>query len=134
MPDGNPSVASPLGTPWRTSASVGSRSQTIQGSLHLIRQQVGLFTTNTLQVCPHNRCPKTGDVLYDLSRHVVTHRYVASDLIGHLYQVLLGVIQRHADAASTDAGRISTAVTLYSGQLVAQSELSVVITLVPLMG
>ena len=35
-------------------------------------------------------------------------------------------------AGTLDDGRTSTAVTLYSGQLVAQSELSVVMTLVPL--
>ena len=68
---------------------------------------------------------------------VLIDRHVPGNLVGHCDQMLVLVRQRwlrSAHAGTLDEGRTSTAVTLYSGQFVAQSELSVVITLVPLTG
>ena len=76
----------------------------------------------------------TKSVTLDLPGDIIPGRDAARDLIRHLDQVLLFIVTRGAHARCSELGRISTAVTLYSGQFVAQSELSVVITLVPLTG
>jgi len=73
-------------------------------------------------------------VVGDLTGDVIAIRDVGCDLVRHLHQVRLLVVEVVAHAGTWADGRTSTAVTLYSGQLVAQSELSVVMTLVPLTG
>ncbi len=76
-----------------------------------------------------------------MGRHSLTHvlidRHVRRNLASHRDQTLVLVRQRwlrSAHAGTPDEGRTWTAVTLYSGQFVAQSEFSVVTTLVPLTG
>jgi len=76
-----------------------------------------------------------------MGRHALTHglihRHVRCNLVSHRDQMLILVRQRwlrFPHAGTWDEGRTWTAVTLYSGQFVAQSELSVVMTLVPLTG
>ena len=76
-----------------------------------------------------------------MDRHSLTHilidRHVRCNLVSHRDQMPVLVRQRRlrsAHAGTPDEGRTWTAVTLYSGQFVAQSELSVVMTLVPLTG
>ena len=76
-----------------------------------------------------------------MGRHSLTHvlidRHVRRNLVSHRDQTLVLVGQRwlrSAHAGTPDEGRTWTAVTLYSGQFVAQSEFSVVTTLVPLTG
>lgn len=76
-----------------------------------------------------------------MDRHSLTHilidRHVRCNLVSHCDQMLVLVRQRwlrFPHAGTWDEGRTWTAVTLYSGQFVAQSELSVVMTLVPLTG
>lgn len=69
--------------------------------------------------------------------HVLIHRHVRCNLVSHRDQMLVLVGQRwlrSAHAGTPEEGRTCTAVTLYSGQFVAQSEFSVVTTLVPLTG
>ena len=69
--------------------------------------------------------------------HVLIHRHVRCNLVSHRDQMLVLVRERWlrpAHAGTPDEGRTWTAVTLYSGQFVAQSEFSVVTTLVPLTG
>ena len=108
--------------------------QGLQGVMDVLTQQIGVFGGDLAQRLLHLGRPELAHMGTDLPGYVVAARHAVRDLIRHLNQVLLFVVTRDAHARCSELGRISTAVTLYSGQLVAQSELSVVITLVPLTG
>src|SRR6056297_1069219 len=82
----------------------------------------------------HHGSPESPQVVGNLTGDVIAIRDVRGDLVRHLHQVRLLVVEVVTHAGTWADGRTSTAVTLYSGQLVAQSELSVVMTLVPLTG
>ena len=98
------------------------------------RQLIGVLSGDLPDFRAHDRSPERPHMGSHLTRDVRTPRNVHGDLIRHLDEVPLFVIQSLAHTKACDEGRTSTAVTLYSGQLVAQSELSVVITFVPLTG
>lgn len=104
--------------------------------MHIGGECLGVLTGYLLDISLHNRRPETAHVGNDLSGNIASVGHVRSDLVCHLDQMQLLVIQCgiHRHTGTLEDGRTSTAVTLYSGQLVAQSELSVVITLVPLTG
>ena len=108
--------------------------QGLQGAVHVLTENIGRLGSNFAQRLLHLSRPELAHVLADLRGDIFAGRYATRDLIRHLDQVLLFIVTRGAHARCSELGRISTAVTLYSGQFVAQSELSVVITLVPLTG
>jgi len=108
--------------------------QRLQGAVDVLTENIGRLGSNRAQGFQHLSRPELAHVGADLAWNVVPGRDAVRDLIRHLDQVLLLVVAGSAHARCSELGRISTAVTLYSGQLVAQSELSVVITLVPLTG
>ena len=105
-----------------------------QGAVHVLTQNIGCLGSNFAQRLLHLGRPELTHMLADLRGDIIAGRHATGDLIRHLDQVLLLIVTGSAHARCSELGRISTAVTLYSGQFVAQSELSVVITLVPLTG
>ena len=108
--------------------------QGLQGAVDVLTENIGRLGGNLAQGFQHFSRPELTHMGADLAGDIVPGRDAARDLIRHLDQVLLFIVTRGAHARCSELGRISTAVTLYSGQFVAQSELSVVITLVPLTG
>ena len=105
-----------------------------QGAVHVLTENIWRLSGNLAQSFQHLSRPELAHVGADLTGDILPGRDAARDLIRPLDQMLLLVVTRGAHARCSELGRISTAVTLYSGQFVAQSELSVVITLVPLTG
>ena len=99
-----------------------AKLQGLQGVMHVLTQQIGVFGGDLAQRLLHLRRPKLTHMRTDLPGYVVTGRHAVRDLIRHLDQVLLLIVSRGAHARCSELGRISTAVTLYSGQLVAQSK------------
>ena len=108
--------------------------QGLQSAVDILTENIGRLGGNLTQGLQHLAGPELAHMGADLAWDILPGRDAARDLIRHLDQVLLFVVTRGAHARCSELGRISTAVTLYSGQFVAQSELSVVITLVPLTG
>ena len=88
---------------------------------------------DAFKIGAHRAGPKFSNMIRDLLRHFPTNRNIVGNLIRHHNKTCILFHHATHKPAPMD-GRTSTAVTLYSGQLVAQSELSVVITLVPLTG
>jgi hypothetical protein len=101
-----------------------------------------------LELIAHPRVPERAQVVRDgRGRRVIGEvSEVPGDVLGHLYDAGLSAHPAPTGSPSTSAGdrrsssltlvasATCTAVTLYSGQLVAQSEFSVVTTLAPLTG
>ena len=108
--------------------------QGLQRAVDVLIENIGRLGSDLAQGFQHLGRPELAHVCADLTGDILPGRDAARDLIRPLDQVLLLVVTRGAHTRCSELGRISTAVTLYSGQLVAQSELSVVITLVPLTG
>jgi len=102
--------------------------------MHLWQQLLWRVVGDLQQHRSHPRRPELTQVLTYLRGDLGPRWDVTGNLICHFHQSLMFGRGGSRHAGCSAAGRISTAVTLYSGQLVAQSELSVVITLVPLTG
>ena len=109
------------------------------------RSQVGPTSVDIRdQVRAHGRRPERPQVRGDLGDRPVVRvvGHVGSDLVHHAHQRCGGAHRcptpRSWSACSltgaSEVGATWTAVTLYSGQLVAQSELSVVMMFAPLPG
>lgn len=95
------------------------------------------------EIAPHRRRPERVQVFGDAPGGLLVRErlVVDGDLVGHAGQGFDAHRQTTVAAPATftlsgadRVGETSTAVTLYSGQFVAQSEYSVVTTLAPLSG
>lgn len=116
---------------------MGSFVRSLEGISNVITHHVRMLDCQRAQSISHHRSPEGSQVGRHSLTHVLIDRHVRRNLASHRDQTLVLVRQRwlrSAHAGTPDEGRTWTAVTLYSGQFVAQSEFSVVTTLVPLTG
>ena len=108
--------------------------QRLQRSVDVGYQGFRFVSGDVPELLAHFGGPELLQMLPYLLSNCLTPGHIAGNLIDHLDQMLLLVIHTNHQLGCPAEGRTSTAVTLYSGQLVAQSEASVVMTLVPLTG
>ena len=116
---------------------MGSFVRSLEGTPNVITHHVRMLDCQRAQSIENHRRQEGARMGGHSLPPVRIHRHVRCKLVGHRDQMLVLVRQRwlrSTHAGTPDEGRTWTAVTLYSGQFVAQSEFSVVTTLVPLTG